>query len=84
MKQKQYADIDIKKIFLTPPKKLHERIMLLVTLCITFIIFFRPIQFSEIRPIEALIMSGLASLSVSWGWIVLLRSLFKKSEYMKK
>ena len=84
MKQKQYEDVDIKKIFLTPPKKLHEKIILIITLCITFIIFFRPIQFSEIKPIEALIISGLAALSVSWGWIVLLRSVFKKSEYIKK
>ncbi|WFA08585.1 hypothetical protein [Tissierella sp. Yu-01] len=83
MKQKQYENVDIKKIFLTPPKVLHERIILLVTLCITFIIFFRPIQFSEIRPFEALLISGLAAVSTSWGWVVLLRSLFKKGEYKK-
>lgn len=83
MKQKQYENIDIKKIFMTPPKMMHERIMLIVVLSITFIIFFRPIQFSSIKPIEALIISGLASISVSWGWMVLLRSLFKRDMYKK-
>lgn len=83
MKQKRHADIDIKKIFLTPPKTRHERLILLFTLLITFVLFFRPIQFSQIKPFEAVLLSGLTSVSLSWGWIVLLRSLFKKREYMK-
>lgn len=80
---KKYEDVDIKKIFMTPPRTRHEKLILLFTLLITFVIFFRPIQFSEIKPLEALLISGLSSVSISWGWIVLLRSLFKKSEYKK-
>ena len=35
------------------------------------------------RPAKAVLLSCLPALSVSWGWIVLLRSLFRKSEFCR-
>ncbi|MEW9097344.1 MAG: hypothetical protein AB2417_19905 [Clostridiaceae bacterium] len=75
--------IDIAKIFLTPPYEMSERITLFLMLVITFIIFFTPLKFSRISPFEAAITAAFPSLSISWGWIVLLRSIFKKKKYCK-
>lgn len=75
--------IDVGKIFLTPPYEMSERITLFIMLVITFIIFFTPLKFSHISPIEAVITAAFPALSISWGWIVLLRSVFKKKKYSK-
>ncbi|WP_315115129.1 hypothetical protein [uncultured Clostridium sp.] len=75
--------IDIGKIFLTPPYEMGERITLFLMLVITFIIFFTPLKFSKMSPFEAAIIAAFPSLSISWGWIVLLRSIFKKKKYCK-
>ncbi|MBU5484016.1 hypothetical protein KQI86_06710 [Clostridium sp. MSJ-11] len=75
--------IDIAKIFLTPPYEMSERVTLFLMLVITFIIFFTPLKFSRISPFEAAITAAFPSLSISWGWIVLLRSIFKKKKYCK-
>ena len=77
------VEMDLKKIFLTPPNTRWEKITLLVMMVVLFIMFFGPICFTEIHPVKAMLLSCLPALSVSWGWIVLLRSLFRKSEFCR-
>ncbi|MCI8914694.1 hypothetical protein D1646_14535 [Pseudoflavonifractor sp. 60] len=82
-KEAARVEIDLKKIFLTPPNNPREKITLLVMMVVLFIMFFGPICFSDIHPVKAVVLSCLPALSVSWGWIVLLRSLFRKSEFCR-
>lgn len=76
--------MDLNKIFLTPPSTMYERITLFLMLTITFIIFFSPLKFSAMHPVEAAITAALPALSISWGWIILLRSIFRKKDFVKK
>lgn len=78
------VEIDIRKIFLTPPSTMLERIILFLVMAITFVLFFRPLIFSQTSPLEAVLTAALPALTISWGWIVLLRSLFKKKDFCKK
>ncbi len=77
------VEMDLKKIFLTPPNTRREKITLLVMMVVLFVMFFGPICFTDIHPVKAILLSCLPALSVSWGWIVLLRSLFRKSEFCR-
>ena len=77
------VEMDLKKIFLTPPNTRREQITLLVMMVVLFVMFFGPICFTDIHPVKAIFLSCLPALSVSWGWIVLLRSLFRKSEFCR-
>ena len=76
--------VDIKKIFLTPPHTKRELITVLLVMVAVFMICFGPLCFSPIHPIKAVVISCLPALSLSWGWLVLLRALFSKREYSKK
>ena len=78
---KRQVEIDLKKIFLTPPNTRREKITLLVMMVVLFVAFFGPICFSQISPVKAILLACLPTLSISWGWIVLLRSLFRKSKF---
>lgn len=80
---KRQVEIDLKKIFLTPPNTRQEKITLLVMMVALFVAFFGPICFSQIPPAKAILLACLPTLSISWGWIVLLRSLFRKSEFCR-
>lgn len=75
--------IDIAKIFFTPPSTMYERIALFIMLTVTFIMFFGPLKFSKMSPIEAVLTASLPSLSISWGWIILIRSIFRKKDFCK-
>jgi hypothetical protein len=77
------GSIDVRKIFLTPPNTVFERIALIFVMVATFIIFFRPLTFTQMGPIEAVLTAAMPTLSLSWGWIVFLRSVFRKKEFMK-
>lgn len=77
------VEMDLKKIFLTPPNTRREKITLLVMMVVLFVMFFGPICFTDIHPVKAVLLSCLPALSVSWGWIVLLRSLFRKTEFCR-
>ena len=77
------VEMDLKKIFLTPPNTRREKITRLVMRVVLFVMFFGPICFTDIHPVKAVLLSCLPALSVSWGWIVLLRSLFRKSEFCR-
>lgn len=76
--------IDTKKIFTDPPKSRTERVLLFITMLVVFVFFFYPLQFSEIHPVEAILISMLPSISISWAWIVWLRFMFRRSMYIKK
>lgn len=82
-KQVERVEIDLKKIFLTPPNCKREKITLLVMMVALFVAFFGPICFTDIPPAKAIALAAMPTLSVSWGWIVLLRSLFRKSEFCR-
>ena len=77
------VEIDLKKIFLTPPNNRRDQITLLVMMVVLFVMFFGPICFTDIHPIKAILLACLPTLSISWGWIVLLRSLFRRSEFCR-
>lgn len=77
------VEMDLKKIFLTPPNTRREKVTLLVMMVVLFVMFFGPICFTDIHPAKAVLLACLPALSVSWGWIVLLRSLFRKSEFCR-
>ena len=62
---------------------MEEKITLLVMLVATFVIFFGPICFSAIPPVKAVLLACMPSFSLSWGWIVLLRSLSRKEDFAK-
>ncbi|KJF26306.1 hypothetical protein [Clostridium aceticum] len=78
------VEMDIRKIFLTPPSTMVERVILLLLMVVTFILFFSPLRFSPISPLEAALTAAVPSLTISWGWVVFLRSVFKKREFCKK
>lgn len=78
------AQIDLRRIFLSPPSSMLERLILFVTLACLFAVFFRPLQFSPMTPLEAAGTAALPAVSLSWAWLVLLRHLFFKRFYMKK
>ena len=82
-KEPERLEIDIVKIFLTPPKTMREKITLFVMMVVVFIMFFGPVMFTEISPLKGALLSALPAFTVSWGWLVLLRSLFRKKEYSK-
>lgn len=82
-KEAARVEIDLKKIFLTPPNTRREKITLLMMMVVLFIMFFGPICFTSIHPVKAILLACLPALSVSWGWTVLLRSLFRKSEFCR-
>lgn len=82
-KKNMRVEIDLPRIFLTPPNTRREKITLMVMLVVTFLVFFGPICFSAISPIKAILLACLPASSISWGWMVLLRSLFRKREFCK-
>ena len=82
-KEATSVEMDLKKIFLTPPNTRREKITLLVMMVVLFVMFFGPVCFTDVHPPKAVLLSCLPALSVSWGWIVLLRSLFRKSEFCR-
>ena len=77
------VEIDLKKIFLTPPNTRREKITLLAMMVVLFVAFFGPLCFTDIHPAKAVLLACLPTLSISWGWTVLLRSLFRKSEFCR-
>lgn len=79
----QQVEIDLKKIFLTPPNTTKEKITLLVMMVVLFVMFFGPICFTDIHPAKAIALASLPTVSISWGWMVLLRSLFRKTEFRR-
>ena len=85
-KEPERLEIDIQKIFLTPPtsmRSMREKITLFLMMLVIFIMCFGPTIFTDISPVRAVIVSAIPAFTVSWGWMVLLRSLFRKREFSK-
>ena len=82
-KEPERLEMDLVKIFLTPPNTMKEKITLILMMVVVFVMFFGPVVFTEISPIKGAVLSALPALSISWGWMVLLRSLFRKREFSK-
>lgn len=76
--------VNLHKIFLTPPSSLKERLILFAMLVVTFMVFFGPLKFSNVEPVEAVLTAMIPALTVSWGWVVLLRFLFNRAFYTKE
>lgn len=82
-KEAERLEIDIQKIFLTPPNTMKEKITLVVMMVVVFMMFFGPVMFTDISPIKGIVMAAFPAFSLSWGWLVLLRSMFRKKEFCK-
>ena len=82
-REPEKLELDIVKIFLTPPDTMREKITLFVMMVVIFILFFGPVMFTEVSPMKGALLSALPAFTVSWGWLVLLRSLFRKKEFAK-
>ena len=82
-KKPERLEIDIQKIFLTPPTSMREKITLFLMMLVIFIMCFGPTIFTDISPVRAVIVSALPAVTVSWGWMVLLRSPFRKRDFSK-
>ena len=50
-KEPERLEMDLKKIFLTPPNTMKEKITLIVMMTVVFIMFFGPTVCSEISPV---------------------------------
>lgn len=79
----QTVKMNLAKIFFTPPNTKRERILLILVMVITFMIFFGPICFSDISPLRAILLASMPTLSISWGLMVLLRARFRKKDFCK-
>ena len=73
-KEPEKVEMDLQKIFLTPPNTMREKITLVIMMVVVFVMFFGPVTFTEISPVKGIILSAFPALSISWGWMVLLRS----------
>ena len=82
-KESERLEMDLVKIFLTPPNTMKEKITLIVMMVVVFVMFFGPVVFTDISPIKGALIPALPALSISWGWMVLLRSMFRKREFSK-
>ena len=74
-KEPEKVEMDLQKIFLTPPNTMREKITLVIMMVV--------VTFTEISPVKGIILSAFPAVSISWGWMVLLRSLFRKREFCK-
>ena len=83
-KEPERLEMDLAKIFLTPPNTMKEKVTLVVMMVVVFAMFFAPVGFTEGSPVKGIFLSALPAVSISWGWMVLLRSLFRKREFSKK
>lgn len=83
-REPQCLEIDLAKIFLTPPGTMKERIFLFAMMVVVFTAFFGPVMFTAVSPMRGAVLSALPAFSVSWGFMVFFRSVFKKREFCKK
>ncbi|WP_297778836.1 hypothetical protein [Blautia sp.] len=66
-KEPERLEMDLAKIFLTPPNTMKEKITLILMMVVVFVMFFGPVVFTEISPIKGAVLSALPALSISWG-----------------
>lgn len=83
-KETEKLEMDLVKIFLSPPDTMREKITLFIMMVVVFIMFFGPVMFTEVYPVKGAVLSAIPAFTVSWGWLVLLRSFFRKKEFSVK
>ena len=66
-KEPERLEIDIQKIFLTPPTSMREKITLFLMMLVIFIMCFGPTIFTDISPVRAVIVSAIPALPLSAG-----------------
>lgn len=66
-KEPERLEMDLAKIFLTPPNTMKEKITLILMMVVVFVMFFGPVVFTEISPIKGTVFSALPVLSIFWG-----------------
>lgn len=76
-------ELDLAKIFLSPPKSFFERFILFLLTTLLFVGFFRPLGLENMTFLGAIITASIPSITISWSWIVFLRFMFKREEYIK-
>ena len=57
-KEPERVEMDIQKIFLTPPNTMKEKITLVLMMVVVFIMFFGPVTFTEISPVKGIFLSN--------------------------
>ena len=55
-KEPERVEMDIQKIFLTPPNTMKEKITLVLMMVVVFIMFFGPVTFTEISPVKGIFL----------------------------
>lgn len=83
-KETEKLEMDLVKIFLSPPDTMREKITLFIMMVVVFIMFFGPVMFTEVSLVKGAVLSAIPAFTVSWGWLVLLRSFFRKKEFSVK
>ena len=58
-KETEKLEMDLVKIFLSPPDTMREKITLFVMMVVVFIMFFGPVMFTEISPLKGALLSAL-------------------------
>ncbi|MFW5873517.1 MAG: hypothetical protein ACOCVD_02435 [Bacillota bacterium] len=79
----QKDELDLIKIFLSPPKSFFERVSLFLLATLLFVGFFRPLGLEDMSFLGAVITASIPSITISWSWIVFLRFIFRRDEYIK-
>ena len=56
-KETKQGEMDLVKIFLTPPNTMRERVTLILMLVVTFVMFFGPLCFTDVHPAKAILLA---------------------------
>ena len=66
-KETEKLEMDLVKIFLSPPDTMREKITLFIMMVVVFIMFFGPVMFTEVSPVKGAVLSAIPAFTVSWG-----------------
>lgn len=57
-KETEKLEMDLVKIFLSPPDTMREKITLFIMMVVVFIMFFGPVMFTEVSPVKGAVLSA--------------------------
>ena len=80
-KETEKLEMDLVKIFLSPPDTMREKITLFIMMVVVFIMFFGPVMFTEVSPVKEAVLSAIPAFTVSWGDVSV--SFFQKRIFCK-
>ena len=69
-KETEKLEMDLVKIFLSPPDTMREKITLFIMMVVVFIMFFGPLMFTEVSPVKGAVLSAIPAFTVSWGCLL--------------